>query len=284
MFEEWGALEQYSERDWIVWWMVNREDIWYPKFVYEDKRIQYDQNEYKRNTCTVYACMWAYSDNFWFEIPFPIRKEIVELAIEEWLDTSIWWYLHKAVALCWDYLNVSRARVTAWSEDFREALNRGFTLVYWYRWNATYNKDKNDDAIVQSNDRWETTYWHAPRLISAKVIDEVVVVDNYETREINIYTLPEYSEKIKNWEMFRNAYFYFDEYTPPMSILPEHMWPEEFDTELQKETVKAWESEMQKHISNGWELLYSRYASDDSRDKNQILSRYLNDLQNFRGS
>lgn len=282
MIEEGGCLERYSEQDWVVGGIINWSDIPYPDFVYDDNQYQYNQNEYKRNTCTVYASMGAYSDNFWEEVTLTERKELVDLAIEQWLDTSIGRYIHKAVALVGSYFDVSYARVDANSEDFWEALMRWFTLVYWYRGNREYNDDRDDDWVVQSNDWWNTTYWHAPRLIVARVVDNVVIVDNYEQRASNVYSWTEYTEKMKNWKMFRYGYFYFDKYTPPMNDLPKHLWPEEYDTTLQKDTVKAREREMQVHLANGGKLLWSVYYSDDPRDKEGIHSRYLDDLRGVR--
>jgi len=278
MSTEGGAIEYYSEADWIVGWVVNRDDIAEPEFTFEDNEFEYNQDEFERNTCTVYQAIGAYSDLRGQYIGENTRKELVEKAIEQWLDTSIGWYVHRAVKLVADYFgDVSYARVAVWWDDYDIAKDMGFSLMEWYRGNRTYKDDRDDDWVVDTNNRGTHSYWHARRAWW-----EDNRTDNYAGRNTNIYRLPELEKKMESGNIFSRAYIYFDRLEMPDWNLPPHVSPASFSTPLAKETAKAWETEMKIHMLRWWKLLYTNYYSSNPKDYDQILARYLNDLQEFR--
>lgn len=275
---EWGAIERYWEADWVLWGVVDREQIANPQFRFQDKEVQYNQDEYKSNTCTVYQAMGAYSDLRGKEIPLIQRKELVDLAIEWGLDVDEGWYLDSAVKLVAKYFwDVSWARVKTGSPDYAIAKNKWFSLMEWYGGNRTYNRDRDDNGVVDTNDWGTRSYWHARRSTSTDTR-----VDNYSIRPTNVYRLPELGEKIKSGNIFVYSYFYFDKIELPMVELPKHITDKEVRTGDQKDIIKARETEMWVTLANWGKLLYTNYYSVDPRDYPQILARMLNDLQEFR--
>lgn len=264
---EWWALERYSESDWIMWSSVNWSDV--PTIT--PTLIQYNQDEYEQNTCTVYAAMGAWSAVTGKEIEADKRKEIVQEAIKRWLDTSIWWRVHSAVKLVYDMMwEVSFVSVPVWSDDYFEAIKRGYHLVAWYNGNRTYNNDRDNNGVVEINNWGKTSYWHC---IRHKNYTDLEVVDNYPARKTNIYQLPNIQEKQKVWgQIFYNAYFYIPKLIIDMSNLPEHI------TTGNTEVIKAWETETSQRLNNGGDKskLYRNYIDEDA------ITRMLIDIKLIR--
>jgi len=284
MYTEWGAIGVgATEADRVLGWVVNRDDILDPVNTFEDNQYEYNQDEFislwRRNLCTMYQAFGAWSDLTGEYIDTDTRRELVAKSIEQWLDVSIGWYVHRAVKLVADYFDdISYARVIMDSDDYHTALDKWFSLMEWYRGNSAYRIDRNDNRIVETNDWGIWSYWHARR---AWGIDQRT--DNYEGRDSNIYRLPELGKKIEGGNIFKYAYFYFDKITLPWpDKLPPHISTKDMPTQLWKDTVKAWETEMVIHLLRGGKLIYSNYYSLDARDYDQILVRMLNDLQQFR--
>lgn len=283
--KEWGIIdEQYSEADWIMWGIIDWSDIAKPTNKFSTKRIQYNQDEYQKNTCTIYASIWAYSSLRAREINLETRKNIVDNAIELWLDVSIGRYVNYAVKCVADYFeDVSYARVKVGSEDFRKALELWFDMVGGYSGNSIYNKDRDDDIIVQWNDRGKKTYSHCIRHtiedISIAKKWDTYIVDNYKTRKSNVYTFAELEEKIKNGNIFTRCYFYFDKFTPIMANLPKHISKEEATTPEARDIVVARENEISVRLEKSYwnkDKLYANYLWDEA------ISKMLIDLKLVR--
>ena len=265
---EGGAFERYGEWDRVMGSVIDWDDI--PQAPNQYTNIQYDQNEFERNTCTVYMAMWAYSDLTGKEIPKEKRKEIVYKAIEIWLDTSYGRWVNAAVKLVADMMGgVSYVSCIVDSSDYWEAIKRWYSMMSWYGGNAVYNVDRDDDGVVDTNTRGKASYNHAVRYNQR----DLQVVDNYSRRETNVYRLPELEKKNHSWQMFYNAYFYIPKYNMPMSNLPAHKseW-------VTPSTLQARETEVSKWIADGWDQskLWRDYTTDDTNEKMLI------DLKNIR--
>jgi len=246
---EYGGViaEAYSESDWTMWWVINRDDIAPPSHTFSENQIQYNQNEYRKNGCTIYASMWAYSDLTGYEFTLQERKDLYDLAVEQGLDPSFWWYVHKWFDLIRTFKeDVSYARVRIWSDDYRKALKLWFSLVTWYGWNRTYNKDRDDNRIVESNDRWDPSYHHAIR--HTLVDDKLNIPDNYLWRGSNVYAFPELEEKQKSWELFARWYFYFKKIDIHMANLPKHITRDQAPDSQTREIIIARENEISAWI------------------------------------
>ena len=173
----WLIWEQYWEADWILWGIINWEDIAVPKSTFWENKYQYNQTSIPdwQNDCTIVSAMWCYGDNMWYKFTEEEHQEIHDLAVEEWLDVDRWRRLHKAIDLVRRYKNdSSSARVSVNSEDFREAINRWFSVQVGYWGNKAYNDAKNDDGVMELKERGTATYYHAIR----RVLDNIIV-DNY---------------------------------------------------------------------------------------------------------
>lgn len=277
--EEYGGVitEKYAESDWIMWWILNREDIVPPSHIFAEKQIQYNQNEYKKNGCTIYASMWAYSDLTGHIFTLQERQHLYEIAVEQWLDPSIWWYVHKWFDLIRKFKgDVSYARVRIWSDDYRKALKLWFSVVTWYGWNRTYNRDRDDNHIVESNDRGDQSYHHAIR--HTLLQDKLYISDNYLWRASNVYALPTLEEKQKSWALFTRWYFYFQKIDLLMANLPRHIMRDQaFDQET-KEIITAWENEVSARLIKWWDQtkLFSSYTWYHA------ITRMLIDLKHIR--
>lgn len=251
---------------------------------FANKKIQYNQKEYKRNGCTIYASMWAYSDLTGYEFTRKERQYLYDLAVEQGLDPTFWWYVHKWFDLIRNFKeDVSYARVRIWSEDHRKALSLWFSLVTWYGWNRTYNKDRDDNRIIESNDRWDPSYHHAIR--HTLIQDKLHITDNYLWRASNIYKFPELEEKQKSWELFDRWYFYFQKIdlqmaNLPMANVPKHIMRDQAFDQATKEIIIAWENEVSAWIKDGWDksILYVDYTWPHA------ITRILGDLKWVRSN
>ena len=272
---EWWALEMYSESDWRMWGIVKREDV----ADIEWTLILYNQDEYKRNTCTLYASMSAWSYTTGIEIPLEKRKEIVDKAIVLWLDTSIWRRVNKAVKLIADEMwLVSYVSVPMWSDDYWEGVKKWYRMIWWYGGNATYNKDRDNNNRVELNKRGKQSYAHCIWLQDN--LDHKVV-DNYNKRPSNIYEFPNLQAKIKeSWQMFYNTYFYVSKIIIPMDNLPKH--DTNFSTPLRLEVLKSWKAELSVHINNGWKPTYDVYTFDNPTDETDIIGKMQTELAFLR--
>jgi len=269
---EGGALEKYNESDWRMWGMIDRDKV--PTIT--PTLVELDQNEYQRNTCTVYASMASYVASTGNHIPEIHRYDIVDQSIDRWLDISIWRWVSMAVKLIYDQFDdVSYVSCKIWSDDFWEAIKRWYHLVAWYSWNKVYNDDRDDDGSVATNDWGKWTYGHCIRFAKQPWTD-LIIVDNYKQRETNIYKLPDLAEKIKSWNMFYNCYFYIPKIIIPMSNLPEH--GTFFSTPLRLEVLEARKTELSVHIDNGWKPTYSIYIFDNPTDETDIIGKMQTEL------
>lgn len=278
---EWGAIERYSEADRVLWGLINREDIPTPEYTFWDNEIQYNQDEYKSNTCTMYQAFWAWSDLTGEEISLEDRRNMIDLAIEQGLDVSVGWYVHRAVKLVADYMwEVSYVRVPVDSFDYYRALDMWFSLMEWYKGNREYISDRDNNWVVEINDWWDSTYWHARR---ASWVDSRI--DNYLGRDTNIYKLPELDTKIDSWNIFTYAYFYFDKIEmPPITNLPPHISPDDVASPQRREIVIARENEGSQRLRDWNELNYSVYTADTPIDETDAITRMIVDLYMIRNS
>ena len=239
------------------------------------KVVQYNQDEYKTNTCTVYAAMWSWTATTGIEIPKAKRIEIVDEAIKRWLDINIWRWVHSAVKLVYDMMwEVSFVSVSTWSDDYFEALKRGYHLVAWYNGNRIYNTDRDNNGIVEINNRGKTSYWHCIRHTNY----DTRVVDNYPARKTNLYELPNIQQKMKVWwQIFYNTYFYIPKIIIPMNNLPAHKTADQVTSQDDKAIITAWENEVSKWLTDWGDKskLWRDYTWDRAVDRMLIDLWYI---------
>lgn len=272
-----STIEQYSEQDFKIKWDEEKvSDFW-------DKKIQYNQKEVHKNSCSIHWPIWCISDLMDYEFSLSERKEIRNLALQNWASTERWRYLNDAVNLVrnrWyekKYTKLETRQVELNTNDMLDVLKKGYSIATWYRWNSAYNKDMIEDCILNWIDFWESTYWHCIRIFQKDW--HIYVVDNYKWRECNYYKLEDFNKLYLNSVYFRRWYIYLLKDNQMTNIiLPEHPSVDSFEWQRQS-TVIAWEQEMPWYVERGWKFTYNQYKDLSEVD---IIVRMLIDLNNAR--
>jgi len=181
--------------------------------------------------------------------------------------------------------DVSSARVLVGSEDYFKALLMGFTLITGYGGNRVYNQDRDNNGILEINQRGKATYHHA---IPHTVIDDkgtqgVVDSSSISRPKTNVYANPEINKKVdESGNYFSRAYFYFKKIDLTMANLPKHLTRDDVLTPAQQQTVIAWENEASKHLADGGKLSFTDYRTDNVADHPLILAKMVVDLDRIR--
>ena len=191
-----------------------------PELKLQDTQI-YEYNQGGSANCTLYSAFWAVSDLFNYEWTQKEIDEMVEESYKRWRIKWQWWYIKDAVDLVADYWNAHHWKL--WkvvyyrlslvdTDTVDKILTKNYTLCSWYDWNAAYNKDRNDDAILNWTSFWTPTYWHAVSWIGRDW--KRYIKDNYKWRKnwslpTNIYEVEhEPKELVNSWCYMTNAYLY----------------------------------------------------------------------------
>ena len=260
MYKPW-AIEVYGEADWKL---GSIPELVKAPHTFFEQQIQYNQLDTWATDCTLYWSMWAVSDLTWKVWTLEERKEIHELALDEWLDPASGRWLHKAVDLIRrNSSNISSLRVEMNSKDLWDVLELWYSVITWYKWNRQYSDDVDDNCIVETAEIWKSTYWHCLRV--TKVKDKIYVIDNYFWRKVcNVYRHAVFQEQIDNWVFFYNWYIYFETIPMPINLLPLHIKagdnPDYYNEILarEKECWDAWDEWFRPIFSNYIDWLASK--------------------------
>ena len=190
-------------------------DLPTPKLTFSDWRIEYNQSEVQKNSCTLHGALGAISDLTGYPFTLAQRKEVYDLAVSAGLDPEIGWYLRNAADLCRKYATktigkeILSFRVTMGSQEFFDALNKGYSVYFGYHGNSIYNKDFKDDADLDSVTFGTLTYGHALRMVRSNDAF-ALVVDNYKGRKPNSYTVKKdnIDDLVRNGVFFLTAYVF----------------------------------------------------------------------------
>jgi hypothetical protein len=285
--EEYGGLiaDQPRESDWRVGSAIDWEGIAPPHTTWRDHKHVYDQDRIGPNSCTLATACWCYTDAtgvvFDYETLQAWYKEATELPHRP-LDPTVGRWVGDAFAFVgkkqWD---MSRAMLKLGSDDYYRALEKGFSLSTGYGWNRAYNIDRNDDSIVQSNDRWSANYHHCIRHVVTDQENNVLIPDNYPKRASNVYRNPEIDKKIQeSGNYFTRWYFYFQKTTLPMATLPVHLSKDKANSPETREIIIARENEISAWLEKGGDpaQLYKNYTWEHA------ITRMLIDLKWVRSN
>ena len=174
---------------------------------------QYNQNLVHRNSCFIHWPAWALSDLLWINwFTEELEDMTLEAFDESWADPSWWWYFQPAVKFVAEKarakgFNIWYYRIPYW--DWESALNRGYSIVTWYKISKEQKADKKDDWILNFStwDYWPTKGGHCIRL--TKLRWSVVVVDNYyKVTDFNTYKVSDIIKQVKEWNFFTCWYIY----------------------------------------------------------------------------
>lgn len=206
-----GAEDWVGEDDELFWSPEEIEqNLLPPLYKFWQSKKMYNQLDTGKMDCTLYASITAYSNMLNVDVSLEDRKEIKRLALLQGHSETEGWYLHKAVKLVSEYLwEVKYYTEKTWSKWFYAVLKKWHTIITWYRWNAEYNKDIDDDGVVGSTSVTNPTYWHAICVTYIPTIENVCVVDNYKwVKKYNVYKLKDFDALVKNGVFFQNSFYF----------------------------------------------------------------------------
>lgn len=203
--------------------LTGEEAEWLPELVQQDDKI-YEYNQSWTPHCTLYSAFGAVSDLFNYEWKQKEIDEMVEESYKRWRVKGQWWYIKSAVDLVADYWNEHHSdlwkvvyyRISLYDTELVDKiLQKNYTLCSWYQWNQTYNRDRNEDWILNWTKFWTATYWHAVSWIGRN--GKRYIKDNYKGRvspsnkklATNIYEVEHKpQELVSGGCYYANAYLY----------------------------------------------------------------------------
>lgn len=152
-----GTIEEYGALDWLLWADIPRDTIPYAKWL--DGTIQYNQNEFKDHSyyCTAYMCFSVYTSFTWLEVSKELRKEFVNICLdEELIVEGVGWYLNRVFTRRIKFLHVKTGikynwfRVEMWSKEAAMIKAKKYAIGTWFKTSAVFNKDKDDNCTIDS--------------------------------------------------------------------------------------------------------------------------------------
>lgn len=208
----WEAYTDYQLCNWDI-------DL-IPNLVKKDEvRFEYNQwnQEWSRNSCTIFAAMWMLSDLINYEFSLREIKEVDELSYQpnpKYHTRTRWggWYVKDAVDLVADrynnsklsekYWKVAYYRISKYDNDIIEDIINKLYTIDWNHWlTAEYTKDRKD-WMVDGTNFWINTNWHSVDIINYHW--QRSVKNSYKWTENNIYGLKNKLSAITNF----GEYFY----------------------------------------------------------------------------
>ena len=181
------------------------------------KDITYEQDEVSNCSCTLHGALGTLSDLLGIKFSLEERKELWRRAVEMGAQEGIGWYVDKAVKLVRDFArekgyDILYFRVMLGSEEYADAIKKGYSVVTGYRGNATYNNDI-DDGFLDGSDFTNTTYGHCLRLTEdMELRSNESLIDNYPISrpKSNIYRVTDSNlKKLRENSVFFNYGYLF---------------------------------------------------------------------------
>lgn len=183
-----------SENDYLLWDESNISDF-IDKMEADEPKIFYNQAQQHRtrNGCSNYAGFGCISDMMGFRFSLKEILEIHDLAEKKygWRE-DYWNYLYKAVDCVRDYWNsknpdnqVISFRVNLKSKIAQELINKGKTLMIWYKTTKEHYVDSQDNWKMDSDSfaNAKKIWWHAIRHNKGNNIDNYIWKKKYNTYE-----------------------------------------------------------------------------------------------------
>lgn len=188
--ERWGARERENDEDWrfgedTPWPQITPEEL--PPVRSVDV-LYHQTKEWWLNTCTIVASAWAYNDQTNTRFNEIERATIVADALNQWYNPEWWRYTDPAVKLVKDKVKQLHNRIVYYIKfpatdraTWKLLTDKWYRVIGWYRGNASYNRDRDADGVVESVHP-NPTYGHLIRYTSTQD-----VTDNYVGRTHNLY-------------------------------------------------------------------------------------------------
>lgn len=179
--------------------------------------ITYEQNVVSNVSCTLHGAIGALSDLLGIRFSVECRKELWDRALALGAQEGIGWYVDKAVKLVRNFAreqghDILFFRVMLGSEEYADAIKKGYTVCTGYRGNASYNKDITD-GVLDGTDFKDLVYGHCLRITEGMITRmNESLIDNYaDSRpESNIYRVSDENlKKLRENGVFFNAGYLF---------------------------------------------------------------------------
>jgi|GEM_PF-6789893 hypothetical protein len=204
---DFGSTVSPKESDYIL------KETPTPFFTFQEKKIEYNQKLVSAYSCTIHGAAGVVSDLTGYSYSTDELQKLWQKAINLGARPDYGWSLSEAVDLVrknWNSRHDKKLlsfRVDRLSQKFWETLKKGYSAAVAFRGNSTYNNDKNDGQLDETN-FGATTYGHIVRV--AWVDERLTIIDNYKGITHNTYTIPtEHWADLSNF--FASAYFFMSE-------------------------------------------------------------------------
>ncbi len=201
------AKERYSNKDYLASELdlskIEPSKNW---------KVEYNQDEFMEKDkhssyCTAYWCFANYSRYTGLEISKEWRKEFVDICLEKKLIIDwIGWYVLDVVEEFAKFISIkteidfSFARADC---SDREASDM-FWLVWGFRGNTEFKKDRQDNCIIENIDYGAGKWGHCIMEYSSKYTQ-----DSYYPRKCNIYEIKDFDWFTTGSNHFVNWYFFY---------------------------------------------------------------------------
>ena len=195
-----------DDRDFLLW---DDEEL----EVLDNVYINYNQKTQLwwklRDFCTVIAPLWSISSLWNIKITDEQLEDLWQFAVKNygykewvWNYTQTWL---KCVTKWWNKeyptKQVEYKRTTLFSEAEKNARGKNYEIIVSYKGNSKFNKDRDDDGIVEWKEFGKTTYWHVSRLVKDDKIH-----NSYLWREYNTFSIKYLKDLLDNWYFYNNVY------------------------------------------------------------------------------
>lgn len=208
-----GAGEQDTDYVLCDW----DDDLLPNLYQQDDIRYEYNQSNqsWSKKSCTIFSAIGAVSDLKNYKFPLDEIKEIDELSYTKGRIRGEGWYVNSAANLVRQWWNehhrdlwmIANYRISKYSPMLDEAIKKKYTIFGNYCPTWAYSKDYNTDAVLDWNEFWYNTNWHAIDIIwdgHRAVKDSYKGRKTYDwTKDSNIYELKHPLAEITNyWQFF----------------------------------------------------------------------------------
>lgn len=188
------------------------------KHTFAENKIIYSQGEVNSFSCTLHAAIGALSDLTGVTLTLQERKDLWAEAVKLGADPTFGWYTAKAIDLVRKWWNAKYPaeelmsfKVTTGSEEFYDALQKGYSVSVAFNGNGVYNADKKDGKL-DNFPTGKTTYGHNVRIVAGDKPDTyIMVVDNYAWTGLqNFYSIDRdlLEKMVFKTVFFSNSYLY----------------------------------------------------------------------------
>ena len=205
-----------SDKDYVL--CDGDEELLPTLYKKDEIRFEYNQGnqDWSRNSCTIFAAAWMYSDLTNYGFSLKELKEMDDSSYQPWFEHQRvkwqWWYVKDAVDCVRKYVNgrkdlvekywkVASYRISKYSDDVIESvLDKLYTIDGNHGLNSDYTKDKAD-WMIDGTDFWYNSNWHSVDVINYK--GQRSVKNSYKGVKNNIYGLRHKLSEITNfWPYF----------------------------------------------------------------------------------